>query len=278
MSAIPKKVLDRYSKSIGKFQKVLRIAHDRDINEADTVSIIQDMLAEVFGFQKYIEITGEYAIRNTYCDLAIKIEDKVQYLIEVKAIGLNLKEQHLKQAIDYGANKGIQWVVLTNGIDWMLYKIRFEKPIGYDLVASFNMLNINSRKIDDQQVLFLLTKEGLSKSVREEFYEKVQNVNRFVLGALVLSEPVINLLRRDVRKLSSGLKVEPDEIEKILKNEVLKRDVIEGEEANKALIKLKKSNRKTSSKSTMYKDSKQEDVKDKDTSFSDRFLEAGDHD
>ena len=175
MPAIPAKVIERYKNSISKFQKVLRIAQDKDINEADTVSIIQDLLNEVFGFQKYIEITSEYAIRNSYCDLAIKIEDKIQFLIEVKSIGLTLKEQHLRQAIDYGVNKGVQWVVLTNSIIWELYKIRFERPIEYDLVASFNLLEINYRKQDDQNKLFLLTKEGLSKSVREDYYERIQN-------------------------------------------------------------------------------------------------------
>ena len=58
MVAIPKKALARYQKSVSKFQRVLKVARDRDVNEADTVSIIQDMLAEVFGFDKYMEITS----------------------------------------------------------------------------------------------------------------------------------------------------------------------------------------------------------------------------
>jgi hypothetical protein len=53
MAKIPKKVLDRYNKTVSKFQRVLRKALHRDINEADTVAIVQDMLADVFGFEKY---------------------------------------------------------------------------------------------------------------------------------------------------------------------------------------------------------------------------------
>lgn len=254
MPTLPKKVLERFKNSIGKFQKVLRIAQDRDINEADTVSIIQDILAEVFGYQKYLEITSEYSIRNMYCDLAIKINDKIQFLIEVKAVGLTLKEQHLRQAIEYGVNKGVQWIVLTNSVKWMLYKIRFERPVEYDLVTTFDLLEMNYRKIEDQNKLFLLTKEGISKSVREEYYERVQSVNRFVIGSLVISEPVINTIRRDIRKLASGIKVESDEIEKILKNEVLKRDVIEGDEACKAIYKIRKLNKKIAKKTTFKND------------------------
>jgi hypothetical protein len=43
---------------------------DRDVSEADTVTIVKDLLAEVFGYDKYAELTGEFAIRGTYCDLA----------------------------------------------------------------------------------------------------------------------------------------------------------------------------------------------------------------
>ena len=244
MATIPKKVVERYMKTISKFQRVLKIARDRDVNEADTVSIVQDILAEVFGFEKYLEITSEYAIRNTYCDLAIKIDDKIQYLLEVKAIGLTLKAAHLQQAINYGANHGVQWVVLTNGIIWELYRIRFERPIDYDLVSPFNFLELNPRKAEDQQKLFLLSKRGLSKSVREDYFERVQSVNRFVIGAIVLNENIIGAIRRDIRKLASGIKVEDKEVEEILRNEVLKRDVIEGDEGSKATSRVRRILRK----------------------------------
>ena len=72
------------------------------------------MLADVFGFDKYSEITSEYVIRSTYVDLAIKLDGKTQMLIEVKAIGLDLKDTYVKQAVDYAANQGIEWVVSTN--------------------------------------------------------------------------------------------------------------------------------------------------------------------
>jgi len=249
MATVPKKALDRYMRTVSKFQRVLKIAQDRDVNEADTVSIIQDMLAEVFGFEKYLEITSEFAIRGTYCDLAIKLDGKIQFLIEVKAIGLTLKDSHLRQVVEYGANEGVQWVVLTNGIIWELYRIRFEKPIDHDLVSSFNFLELNPRKAEDQEKLFLLSKKGVSKAVREDYYERVQCVNRFVIGAIVLSEPIVSAIRRDLRKLSSGIKVEATEIDKMLRSEVLKRDVIEGDEADKAASRVRRLSRRQAKRS-----------------------------
>lgn len=245
MGTIPKKVVDRFIKSVPKFQKVLQIAKDRDVNESDTVAVLNDIFGDVFGYEKYLEVTSELAIRGTYCDLALRVEDKVQFLIEVKAIGIELKDNHMKQACDYGANHGVQWVVLTNGIQWKVYRIRFEQPINFDLVCTLDFLALNPKSEKDQEYLFLLAKEGLAKNAREEFYERVQSVNRYVIGSLILAEPVLSVLRRELKKLADGVKIEMDEIERIVANEVLKREVAEGEQAEAAQARVNKFYRKS---------------------------------
>lgn len=103
--AVPKRVADRIAAGIKKFKPVVEAAKARDVNESDTSMIVTDMLSDVFGFDKYSEITREYAIRGTYCDLATKIEEKLQTLIEVKAIGVNLRDNHMKQAVDYAVSR-----------------------------------------------------------------------------------------------------------------------------------------------------------------------------
>ncbi|MBW8017633.1 MAG: restriction endonuclease subunit R [Planctomycetes bacterium] len=126
----------------------------------------------------------------------------------VKAIGIKLKEAHLKQAIDYGANKGIEWVILTNGVEWEIYRIKFEQPINYDLVCSFDFLEISPRKEKDQELLFMLSKEGLSKEFRDDYYQRVQSVNRFIISGILLNDAVLNCIRKELRKMSDGLKVD----------------------------------------------------------------------
>ena len=114
MANVPQKVANRVASGIKRFQPVLQAAKSRDVGESDTVTIIVDILADVFGYDKYAEITSEHAIKGTYCDLATKIDGVLQMLIEVKAIGLDLKDQHVKQAVDYAANQGVDWVVLSD--------------------------------------------------------------------------------------------------------------------------------------------------------------------
>lgn len=240
MLAIPKKTSDRLIKVIPKYQGILQSAKDRDINETDTVHIIKDILSDVFGYDKYSEITSEFAVKNTYCDLAIKINENVEFLIEAKAIGRELKETHLKQAIDYGANKGIPWVILTNGIFWQLHRIKFEQPISSELVSSLNFLDLNAKKEEDQEKLFIISKEGIDKNAREDYYKKTQCVNRFVLASLLTDEPVIHAIRKEIKRIFPDVKIDSCEILSLLANDVIKRELIESEEALKVQTAIKK--------------------------------------
>lgn len=237
---LPRKTEDRISAGVPKFQKFLALAKARDLNESDTVAIVTDILAEVFGYEKYLEVTSELAIRGTYCDLAVKIGEKFQMLVECKAVGTELKDMHLRQAVGYGANKGIQWIVLTNGVDWQLYRMRFEQPIAWDLVDRFDMLGGSLKDQRFIESLYLMSREGVEKCAREELYEKIQCVNRFVVGNILLAEPVVSAVRRELRKLAAGIKIEDEEIVSLLRDGVLRRDLVEGEEAAAASAKLQK--------------------------------------
>jgi hypothetical protein len=244
MAKIPAKVNQRIVSGIKRFQPILSSAKSRDVGESDTVTIIVDMLADVFGYDKYSEITSEYAIRGTYCDLAIKLEGKLEMLIEVKAIGLELKENHSKQAIDYAANQGVDWVVLTNGVCWRVYKVIFGKPIGQELVIELDFPSLVGKNAKDVESLFLFCKEGWMKSVLGEYHTQKQALSRFFLGAMILSEPVLQVLRRELKRMSPDVRVEIDEIKSVLINEVIKRDVLEGDKATDARKKVAKAGNK----------------------------------
>ena len=177
MFKIPKKTKERIITAISRYQKIVHTAKAKDVNEADTVSVIKGILEEAFGWDRFTEITSEYAIRGTYCDLAIKVEESLKYLIEVKAAGIELKESHMRQTIQYGASVGMPWVVLTNGSQWQIYKIKFEKPLTHDLVVEFDFIGLNPSNDESLDILNLLTKEGVEKELREEYYKRIQTLN-----------------------------------------------------------------------------------------------------
>jgi hypothetical protein len=245
MATIPTKVKDRLTAGIKRFQPILASAKARDVNESDTVTIITDMLGEVFGFDKYSEITSEYVIRGTFVDLAIKMDGKLALLIEVKAIGLELKEAYVKQSVDYAANLGIEWVVLTNGASWQIYKVTFGKPINQELVLEINFLNANAKNGNDLDSLYLLTKEGISRSVLGDYHTQRQALSRFFIGAIVMSDPVLEVIRRELRKMSPDVKIDSQQIKEVLLQEIFKRDVVEGDKAEEARRKIARAANRT---------------------------------
>ena len=91
------RVADRITTQLKRYQGILAQAQQRDVGESDTALIISDMLSDVFGYSKYEHITTEHAIRGTFVDLAVVVGDELRFLIEVKAIGVPLKDQHVKQ-------------------------------------------------------------------------------------------------------------------------------------------------------------------------------------
>ena len=240
MATIPQKVQTRLITSLKKFQTIVSNAKSKDINESDTVVIITDLLSELFGYDKYTEITSEQAIKKTFCDLAIKIDGKVRFIIEVKAAGLDLKSDHIKQAVDYGSNLGIDWVILTNGSSWKVFKIIFGKPVGNEIVYEFDLTQLNAKKENDLELLYYVCKESLGKSVLEDFHVQKQSFNKFFVGQLILSEPVIDSIRKVLKKVSPDIKVSNEDIIELIENEVLKREVVDGEKVEEAKKKINK--------------------------------------
>jgi len=243
-TTIPTKVQSRIIEGLKRFQPIVESAKIRDANESDTVVLLTGILSDILGFDKYTDITTEHSIRGTFCDLAVKVNGNVSIIIEAKAIGIDLKDQHVKQAVDYGANKGIDWVILTNGVTWRVYKLLFTKPIQHIPVFQFEFLQIKSKSMDDLELLFNISKEGILKNSLENLYVQKQATNKFMIGNLLYTESVLSTIKKELKSIYPDLKVTTEEIEKVLYNGVVKREINEGEESEDAKKKIGKSLRK----------------------------------
>lgn len=231
MTTLPSKVKDRLVAGIKKFKRILEEARARELNEAETSRRVQEMLVDVFGFDRLNEITAELEAHGQSCDLAVILEGNYsnpKLLIEVKAVTLKLRDDHVKQAVNYGSSKGTKWAVLTNGVEWRIYKVGFPKqgrPLDEDLVATFDFLTLEPKNEDQLGLLYLLTKEALIHSALEDYDERQEAMSRFFIGAVIMSDPVLDVIRRELRRTVPGLKVTTDEIQDTLKDSVLKNDV-----------------------------------------------------
>lgn len=173
--------------------------------------------------------------------MAIKVDTVLHTLIEVKAVGLDLKEAHVKQAVDYAVNQGVDWVLLTNGLCWRVYHVVFAKPVEQELVVDIDFSTLSARSEADLDLLFLWCKEAWQKSVLNEYHNQRQALSRFFVGATLLTDPVLDVIRRELRRLSPDVRIDADQIREVLSSEVMKREVLEGEKADEARKKIHRS-------------------------------------
>lgn len=237
---VPSRIRDRVSSGLKRLIPIIHQQRTRDVSEADTVTLVKDLLSDVLGYDKYAELTSEHSIRGTYCDLAVRLNDKLVKLIEVKSAGSALDDRHVKQAIDYAANQGVEWVILTNASVWRVYQVLFAKPIDKRLLAEIDLTTVDLRKEASYDAIYPLTKEGFSKGAHIELRDRQDATSRFTLAALITeNESIRHAIRRELRRVVDVL-VDDSDIVKVLKDEVIKRDVLEGPAAEAAAKRVNK--------------------------------------
>lgn len=222
---------------VQRFQPILCKAKLAGKNESDTVTIIVDMLSEVFGFDKYEQITSELQIKRTFCDLAIKIDGKVCLLIECKAVGVDLKEDHVSQATGYAANYGIDYVALTNGLSWSVYRVLFEKPVEITPVCSFEFCDLNVNRPGDLVPLRCLCVEafqGGENKLLDQTYSQRSVLNKYIVGQLLLNDWMVQTIRRSLERHFPTVKVADDDVRRVLHDEVFRHEIVEGDRAEDA--------------------------------------------
>jgi hypothetical protein len=240
--AVSAKVSARISTQVKKYQNILAQAKKRDVSEADTVIIVNDILSDVLGYDKYQDVSSESAVRGTFVDLSVAIDNKTRFFIEVKAVNTELKDSHVKQAIDYAANAGVDWVVLTNGLLWRVYKVQFTKPIDKFLACDIDMLNSSFKDEKMIECFGNLSREGFSKDSMGDFLLEKQITNKFSVASILMTTNIIEQIRREIRRLS-GIRVDEEYLSSLLSDEIIKRELVEGEEAKSAQSSIRRMQR-----------------------------------
>ncbi len=189
------------------YSQVFKEARERGANESDTVMLLIKMFEDALGYDSLSgEITKEIAIKERYCDFCVKIDGEIKYIIEAKASGnKKLKDKNIEQAENYASRAGINWVLLTNGIEWQLYHLVFAETegINHDLVFSFNLVDEIENNIDRiATFLRLISKEGILKGELEAYISQKKVLSPSSLIKTLFSEPVLTVIRRELNRIS----------------------------------------------------------------------------
>jgi hypothetical protein len=190
---------ERVKAGIRKFSKPLADFVARDVNEADTRLLITDFLCEVLGYDKYSDVTAEFAIKGDFADYGLRIDKQLVALIEAKRATTKLSPKHLRQVVDYGVREGVDWLILTNGGHWQVYHLGRVVPIVVDLATEVDLLGTDqpSKKADR---LFPITRDGMKHGVMDEVWKAKRATTPKAIARVLIAPAVVTAVRKELRR------------------------------------------------------------------------------
>lgn len=200
------------SAKLRKFADVFKAARERNDNESNTVMILIKFFEEVFGYDPLSgEITKEIPVKERFCDFAIvlgaKTDDgkpKPEFLVEAKAAGVkNLSEKHIAQAYNYASRAPVNWVLLTNGLEWQLYHLTFDQKAGITPDLVFELDYLSDLESDPEFLwdkLSVLTKNNVRAKGLETHYEVTQLLSAKTIVNILLGEEVLMKIRQELNR------------------------------------------------------------------------------
>lgn len=207
------------------------------LDESATRIMTNNFLTEILGYQELVEIKTEYRIRSEYADYVVQLKRKKHFVVEVKSVGLDLNDKHLRQSLSYAANEGIDWILLLNGREIQLYRVNFGKPVTTTLIYKLDLLNKDDYK-KCAELLWNLTKKAVERGELETFWKRTNALNPENLAKLLYSEEIVKRLRNDLKE-QTGIYFQVEDVA-----ESLREIITEKVEFPKPRLRLKKQHKK----------------------------------
>ena len=210
---------ERVKVGIRKFSKPLAEFLTRDANEGDTRLLVTDFLSEALGFDKFTDLATEYMVKGEFADFGVRIDKQLVAFIEVKRVATKLNQKHLRQVEMYAVNEGVEWLILTNGAVWQVYRLIAGLPVTIDLVLEVDLLDQTTvaKKADK---LFYLARESFKRHQIEDVWKAAAATSPKALARVVLAEPSLEAMRKELRR-STGYAINAADLGRLLRETVI---------------------------------------------------------
>ncbi|WP_172135415.1 DpnII family type II restriction endonuclease [Adlercreutzia sp. ZJ473] len=245
MAVYQDKAKERIKKGLRRMSGIVERGIRDEYKEADTRKIVSDMLCEQLGWDKFENVTAEQMIGSRYADYVVKTDQEAVFVVEVKQIGLKLKETHLNQARQYAVDEGIDWIILTNGDEWQAYRTSLEGKIPVTKhVFTVRISDKNMKPAEKVDLLYLFSEEANRKHEIEDYYQRRIALSGENLADHILSDDVINKLRISLKN-GTGQKLSNSEIAQALIDRLFRPEKTT-DDHRRAIRKMQRSERQKS--------------------------------
>ncbi len=214
------KYIEAVKPNIEKYQSRAKRAKHDSLNESGTRLLIDAVLQGILGYKiEHIKTEQKIPNRQLRVDYIISLKDKNIFSVEAKAINLSLTDKHISQATSYAYYLKLDFALLTNGIDWMLFYIVPKKYKKYEshLVFSINLLEFDDKVVEK---LFAISKFGIIENSLENLKAKMQLLDG--LDAAILSTDVIEKITSVMNSKGAVCQVTPEDVRHAIEMNLLK--------------------------------------------------------
>lgn len=189
---------------------------DRELNEQDTKTALIDPVLRALGWHvgNLEDVRQEYrhTSRSSPVDYALFLRRKPKFFVEAKALEKNLGDpKWAKQIIGYAIEVGIEWVAITDGDEYRIYKAHAAVKIEEKLFRSIRITDENSPA---EQILALLSKQAMDEKdeeIERQWKEqredaKLRKALRELFGTDADADPdksLVSLLKKRTTDLTS---------------------------------------------------------------------------
>lgn len=229
------------------------IAKGKTSTEEDARIILNDLLHNVLGYDKFNELKTEVVSKNGRVDYVVKITDgplskkadKFDFVIEAKACYVELSQTVIDQTLTYCNNLAIEHFFITNAREWQLYSVISKK--GKPPVANLihKVVFNNTANLENLAEDFYLFSKAAYLNGDWKKVSDVKSVTKIEdIVAVLLSDKTLKLVARELS--TDKVKVTEESIREIFESNLLKQWV--GEYNKKLLAKLNEKPKRESNK------------------------------
>ncbi len=175
-------------------------SHDRkkQVDKPGRLRSVDGFLADVLDYAPMTEIRTEQRHGDARADRVVQVKGVRQFLVMAIAMAAIDRDERVRGAVQCGAQEGVDWVLLTDGKEFELYRVRSIDPPEARLVFSIDLRNADHDGTDPDVLQYLHRNAAAYKGL-EILWKKTIAMDPQSISNLIASMPVINYLQRTLR-------------------------------------------------------------------------------
>ena len=208
--------------------------------EEDARILLNDILSDVLGYDKYNELCTEYREKNDRIDYAVKLTEspnsrkkKFDFVVEAKAAHRKLTQSYVDQTLSYCLKMGLDFFILTNAVKWQLYKVKRSKNSPNSILiheVNFGTSNCIESLAEE---FYLFSKNSYLNNDWKSVTKITNAISVNDVAAVLLSEKIIRAVTKRISEIS-GIKVNSDFVKDIVESQIIKSSL---DGVNKKLLR-----------------------------------------